>query len=138
MLADKDHSDARVRDLPNPIGQFQQAIDEFEDWLVRAADKRSICPYRQRDPTGVSDDQVGRGASGYLPACDDAGLALSLLGPSLGRVQHNHCSFYGSPCSAERIAPLLLYAWESASITRRYLLHNCPQASKYSSPAWVM
>jgi hypothetical protein len=73
VLGDKDHSDARVREVPNPIGQFQQAIDEFEDWLVRAAEKRSICPYRQRDPIGVSDDQVGRGASGYLPACDDEG-----------------------------------------------------------------
>ena len=73
MLADKGQGDARGRDLLNPVGQFQQAIDEFEDWLVRVADKRPVRPYRQRDPTGVSGDQVRRGASSYLPACHDEG-----------------------------------------------------------------
>lgn len=46
MLADKDQGDARGRDLPNPVGQFQQAIYEFEDWLVRAAENG---PYARID-----------------------------------------------------------------------------------------
>jgi hypothetical protein len=50
VLADKGHGDARGRDLPNPVSQFQQAIDEFEDWLVRVDDDRSVRPYRQREP----------------------------------------------------------------------------------------
>ena len=73
MLVDQSQGDARGRDLPNPVGQFQQAIDEFEEWLVGAADRRPVGPYLQWDPAGVTGNQVGRGASGYLPPCGDEG-----------------------------------------------------------------